>query len=34
VITDWQPTHYGFSWQDEFAGSAGVVYKFGTLHTK
>jgi hypothetical protein len=34
VITDWQPTHYGFSWQNEFAGSAGIVYKFGTLHTK
>jgi hypothetical protein len=34
VITDWQPTHYGFSWENEFAGSAGVVYKFGTLHTK
>ncbi len=29
AITDWQPTHYGFSWQSEFAGSVGIVYKFG-----
>ncbi len=34
VISDWQPTHYGFTWQNEFAGSAGIVYKFGALHTK
>lgn len=34
VITDWQPTHYGFTWQNEFAGSAGIVYKFGSLHSK
>ncbi len=34
VMTDWQPTHYGFTWQDEFAGSAGIVYKFGSLHNK
>lgn len=34
VITDWQPTHYGFTWQSEFAGSAGIVYKFGSLHNK
>ena len=34
VITDWQPTHYGFSWENEFAGSAGIVYKFGSLHNK
>jgi hypothetical protein len=33
-IPDWQPTHYGFSWQNEFAGSVGVVYKFGSLHNK
>jgi hypothetical protein len=33
-IADWQPTHYGFSWQNEFAGSVGIVYKFGILHTK
>ncbi len=34
VITDWQPTHYGFPWQDEFAGSAGIVYKFGSRGSK
>jgi hypothetical protein len=28
---DWQPTHYGFITQNEFAGSVGVVYKFGIL---
>ena len=28
---DWQPTHYGFSTQNEFSGTAGVVYKFGYL---
>lgn len=28
-IPDWQPTHYGFTWQKEFAGSVGIVYKFG-----
>lgn len=31
-IADWQPTHYGFIWQNEFAGSVGLVYKFGSLH--
>lgn len=31
-VPDWQPTHYGFGWQNEFAGSAGVVYKLGSLH--
>lgn len=31
VTADWQPTHYGFSTQNEFAGTAGVVYKFGYL---
>lgn len=30
VITDWQPTHYGFVYQNEFAGSVGIVYKFGS----
>ena len=30
-VPDWQPTHYGFSQQNEFAGSVGVVYKFGSL---
>jgi hypothetical protein len=34
VISDWQPTKYGFPWQSEFAGSAGIVYKFGSLHTR
>ena len=28
---DWQPTHYGFDWQDESADSVGLVYKFGSL---
>ena len=31
VTADWQPTHYGFAFQNEFAGTAGVVYKFGFL---
>jgi hypothetical protein len=31
VIADYQPTHYGYKWQSEFAGSVGIVYKFGTL---
>ena len=30
-IADYQPTRYGFSQQSEFAGSVGIVYKFGTL---
>jgi len=30
IVTDFQPTHYGFTWQKEFAGSAGIVYKFGS----
>jgi len=34
VISDWQPTHYGFTWQNEFAGSVGIVYKFGTRGSK
>jgi hypothetical protein len=31
VIADYQPTRYGFSMQSEFAGSVGIVYKFGVL---
>ncbi len=31
-VTDWQPTHYGFGWQNESADSVGIVYKFGSLH--
>jgi Outer membrane protein beta-barrel domain len=31
VIADYQPTHYGFQSQSEFAGSVGIVYKFGAL---
>ncbi|MGC2162810.1 MAG: hypothetical protein WA634_12925 [Silvibacterium sp.] len=31
AIADYQPTRYGFTMQSEFAGSVGVVYKFGTL---
>lgn len=34
LITDWQPTKYGFPWQNEFAGSVGIVYKFGSLPTR
>jgi hypothetical protein len=30
-ITDFQPTHYGLAFQDEFAGSIGVVYKWGAI---
>jgi hypothetical protein len=29
LTPDWQPTHYGFPWQNEFAGSVGIVYKLG-----
>lgn len=29
LTPDWQPTHYGFPWQNEFAGSVGIVYKMG-----
>ena len=32
AIGDWQPTHYGYTWQNEFAGSVGIVYKMGSLH--
>ena len=31
AVPDWQPTHYGFSQQNEFAGSVGLVYKIGSL---
>lgn len=31
IITDYAPTHYGSANQQEFAGSAGVVYKMGSL---
>ncbi|HUB17309.1 MAG TPA: hypothetical protein VL990_01660 [Acidobacteriaceae bacterium] len=34
LISDWQPTHYGFTWQNEFAGSVGIVYRFGARTTK
>jgi hypothetical protein len=29
LIPEWQPTKYGFPWQNEFAGSVGIVYKLG-----
>jgi hypothetical protein len=32
VIADWQPTRYGYTTQNEFAGSVGIVYKMGALH--
>ena len=31
MITDFQPTHYGLAFQKEFAGSMGVVYKWGAI---
>ncbi len=31
IITDFQPTHYGLAFQKEFAGSAGIVYKWGAI---
>jgi hypothetical protein len=31
VTADWQPTHYGFQTQNEFSGTAGIVYKLGYL---
>lgn len=34
LYTDWEPTFYGQTHQDEFAGSLGVVYKFGTRKIK
>lgn len=30
-IADFQPTRYGYTEQNEFAGSLGVVFKFGTI---
>jgi hypothetical protein len=30
-IADYQPTRYGYTMQSEFAGSVGIVYKFGVL---
>jgi hypothetical protein len=33
-VSDWQPTKYGFPWQNEFAGSIGIVYKVGSLHIR
>jgi hypothetical protein len=32
LTADWQPTHYGFQWQNESADSVGIVYKLGSLH--
>lgn len=31
VIADYMPTRYGYALQNEFAGSVGIVYKFGVL---
>jgi hypothetical protein len=31
AIADWQPTRYGYTMQNEFAGSVGIVYKLGSL---
>jgi hypothetical protein len=31
LITDFQPTHYGLAFQDEFSGSVGIVYKWGAI---
>jgi hypothetical protein len=31
AIADFQPTHYGLAFQKEFAGSLGVVYKWGAI---
>jgi hypothetical protein len=31
VVGDYQPTRYGYTVQNEFAGSVGIVYKLGTL---
>jgi len=33
-VADWQPTHYGFSWQNESADSVGLVFKLGSLPSK
>jgi hypothetical protein len=32
LIGDYQPTRYGYTTQNEFAGAVGVVYKMGSLH--
>lgn len=34
LYTDWEPTFYSKTFQDEFAGSLGIVYKFGTHKIK
>jgi hypothetical protein len=34
VYTDWQPTLYSKTHQNEFAGSLGIVYKFGVRKIK
>jgi len=34
IYTDWQPTFYGKTYQDEFAGAFGIVYKFGARKIK
>lgn len=34
VYTDWEPTFFGKTHQDEFAGAFGIVYKFGTRKIK
>jgi hypothetical protein len=34
IYTDWQPTFYGKTHQDEFAGAFGIVYKFGARKIK
>ena len=31
IIADYMPTHYGYTRQNEFAGSVGIVYKFGAI---
>jgi hypothetical protein len=31
VVADWQPTRYGYTMQNEFAGTVGIVYKLGSL---
>ncbi|GGH01965.1 hypothetical protein GCM10011586_17110 [Silvibacterium dinghuense] len=31
ITADWQPTRYGYTMQNEFAGSVGIVYKLGSL---
>lgn len=34
IYTDWEPSFYGKTHQDEFAGSMGLVYKFGKRKIK